>query len=888
MTKKVKIRFIKFKILVLNLLVGSLPIIYGQNYMPDSLASSFLNQLLVFPQEKIYLHTDKPYYISGERIWFRAHLADAATHYPVSYSRYIYVELINPLDTVFIRAKILQDEGGAYHGHLLIPDDTPEGDYTIRAYTSYMRNQDENYFCTKTIRIGDLQARAVHTETKFFFESGRRGRIQATFRFSNVGFETPLIPKSVKVSVNNGRMMDVKVDDDGTASINFNLPAASRQRTIFLEVVAFNYPYRQFIQIPMPDDDFDVSFYPEGGSLIQGVFCKVAFKAMKSNGQATYISGVVCDQDGNEIKKFNSEHLGMGSFLFLTEKGKTYYAVCENDKGQSKRFDLPAAIGHGYALKVDQARDRIFVSALKPAEVTQNDTLYLIAHTRGIVHFVRLLETENQTVVLKKDQFPSGVLHFVLFDAGLNPISERLVFFNNQDQAHVFFQPDKENYARRSLVKNRVTLTSSEGEPLSGSFSVAVTSDREVMPDSTSNILTSLLLTSDLRGSIENPAYYFQNNNTSQLALDLLMLTQGWRRYNIAELAQGRFILPATPVEIFPEISGTVKRVTLHSPVENIEVTIISKDGDHFGNTQTDKNGRFYLRGIDFTDSTEFIIHAIRRKGMVSMELILDEENFPERTLSAVPKAEIDKNLFARYAEKAETMYTSEGGIRVYNLSEITITAKRKPPRESNYYHSSFVSHTITEEEIKRSPAINILDRLRLVPGVNVTGNMIYGYTIRIRGDIFPPVLIVDDMRWDIGEIEHISIHDIAQVDIFTGVHPFGGMGGAIVIFSKRGEEYIDDTIPLHIKDIMPLGYQQPVEFYVPRYDTPEKRNAQTPDLRTTIHWQPVVQTDSSGVASFEFYTADDATSYTVIIEGLADNGEIIRYERKLWRKDEQ
>ena len=114
------------------------------------------------------------------------------------------------------------------------------------------------------------------------------------------------------------------------------------------------------------------------------------------------------------------------------------------------------------------------------------------------------------------------------------------------------------------------------------------------------------------------------------------------------------------------------------------------------------------------------------------------------------------------------------------------------------------------------------------------------------------------------------------------------GFGGAIVIYTRRGEDMTKfaNEMSLHINKIMPLGYQKPVEFYAPKYDTPEKRNAQTPDLRTTIHWQPVVQTDSTGVASFEFYTADEPTSYTVIIEGLSDDGKIIRQEGQLWRRE--
>ena len=125
-------------VLMFSLTVFS-AVAYAQNSIPDSLVLMFHNQLTIFPQEKIYLHTDKPYYISGERIFFRAHLADASTHIPATASRYVYVELINPVDTVVTRVKIRQDEG-AFHGYLLIPDDVPEGDYTMRAYTTYMRS----------------------------------------------------------------------------------------------------------------------------------------------------------------------------------------------------------------------------------------------------------------------------------------------------------------------------------------------------------------------------------------------------------------------------------------------------------------------------------------------------------------------------------------------------------------------------------------------------------------------------------------------------------------------------------------------------------------------------------------------------------------------------
>jgi len=886
------------------LLIGFSSYLHGQNSVPERISSLFHAQLSVFPQEKIHLHTDKPYYISGEKIWFRAHVADAATHYPVSYSRYVYVELINPLDTVVTRVKI-REEDGSYYGCLTIPADAPGGDYTIRSFTTFMRSMDEHYFCTKTVRICDPQARVIHTETQFILSSGRRERVDVAFRFSNVSASTPLVPKSVKVSVNDGKMMNIEVEDDGTARVNFNLPAASRKRTILLEAVAFNYPYRQFIQIPAPDDDFDVSFYPEGGALMQGALCMVGFKAMKSNGQATHISGVVYDQMGTEVQRFESEHLGMGRFILAAEKGKNYYAVCETGKGQSKRFHLPASVNHGYALAVSSLKNIIYVSVLKPAaELSGLPELYLLAHTRGMVHFVSVLDESRHQIVIPANLFPSGVLHFILFDAGMNPLSERLFFINNNDRAQVEHQSEQNSFARRSLVKNRITLIDSEGNPLSGSFSVSITSDSEVTPDSTSNILTQLLLASDLRGNIVNPAYYFQNARTSAYALDLLMMTQGWRRYNILELMKGNIAHPVFPVETGPEFSGTVKSDMWGRPLADVEVTAVSFTGGFTNSVQTEREGRFILPVADFPDSTLFMITVDPKKGLTQRSLLLDRETFPGRTLPAAQQSELDMSRFAKYAEKAELKYIGENGVRVYEIPEVIIKAQRLLPQSRSHFYSN-PSNSVTEEELKKLGAISIYDVIRRIPGVNLEYNIRPPplYMIFLRGSnsiprlYSPPLIMIDNMPMgggggddvDTGSIiDLISIYDIAQIDILKGPNTaiFGSRGanGVIAIYTKSGNISLgrNSAPSFNTKALLPLGYQQPVEFYAPKYDTPEKRNASTPDLRTTIHWQPVVQTDDEGVASFEFYTADEASSYSVVIEGLTADGRIVRQVEKI------
>lgn len=913
---------LKFNALLSNSLVGvsmNLPTGYtpqiDSEVMPlatatdsiaeDLLTDRFVRQLSLFPQEKIFLHTDKPYYISGEKIWFRAHLVDAATHIPVAVSRYVYVELINPLDSVVTRLKIRETEG-AYHGHLTIPEEVPEGDYTLRAYTTFMCSQDENYFFTKTIRIGDPQSREIHAETQFAFSPGNR--VDAVFRFTHAVSSAPLVPQSAAVSVNGGRMMNLRIDDDDTASFNFNTSPISskgeglyspiggvRGGVILMETSASNSLYRKYIRIPTPDDDFDVAFYPEGGYLVQDAFCKIAFKAMKSNGQAAHISGTVYDPSGVEITKLKSEHLGMGNFLLFADQGKTWYAVCENEKGQTKRFDLPAAVAHGYALSINRTRDRIHVSVLKPARVTPNEELYLLAHTRGMVQYVDRWDHKQNLLTFREEQFPSGVLHFILLDTSMTPLSERLIFINSPDQAQVQLQSDREAFLRRSPVKNRVTLTDGDGEPLAGNFSVSVTSDREIQTDSTSNILTQLLLTSDLRGHIENPAFYFQNTLAAENALDLLMRTQGWRRYDITGLAQGRYTHPSMPLELSAEITGTVKSVLTGRAAGNVKVSLMAQvDDGYVDETVTDSDGRFSF-AYDLPDSTMLIVSAVQNRGLTRMNLLIDEETFPIRELSAVPSAEIDGRQFAIYAGKAEQQFRSEGGIRMYDLPEITVTAARIPPRQSAYYSMASV-RSITEEELEKEPPIDIVNLLQRIPGVIVYRDPTNKLVVTIGREVITillenePLLMIDNVIFPFDFLEDINVYEIAQIDVLNRSNAvvFGSQGanGAIVIYTKKGENSKIEIPPFHIKNIFPLGYQQPVEFYTPKYDTPEKRNAPTPDLRTTIHWQPVVRTDSEGVASFEFYTADDQTNYTVVIEGLANDGSIIRKEEKLFVND--
>ena len=817
------------KRLLLGFLFGWTVSVFGQRNLPDSLVTLFSRQLKVFPQEKIYLHTDKPYYITGEKIWFRAHLVDAATHVPCPVSRYVYVELFNHSDSLIARVKIGNDND-AYHGYIDIPQDIPEGGYILRAYTHFMLNLDEHYLCTKSIRIGNPLNRQVDVEAK----------------------------------------------------------------------------------IPATDNDFDVGFYPEGGYILQGVSCRVAFKAQMSDGRAANVEGVIYDRNGNEQGKMKTDYNGMGSFMIFSEEGASYYVVCTNERQQSKRFELPVALKTGHVLRVNSInKDNIYISVLRsaPVEGERHDTLYLLAHSRGIVHFAAQWSNSLNVIGLSKKYLPSGVLHLVLFDENMNLLSERLVFVNNDDQAFISYRNDRESFAPRSLVNNSISITDADGSPLTGSFSVTVTADHAIAADTTTNILTQLLLTSDLRGNIENPATYFNNDKSSASTLDLLMLTQGWRRYDVTALARGRPEYPTIPIELGAKISGSVKRLIVDRPKEKGMVSIVSSNGDYFDLTETDNDGRFSFNGCDQPDSVAFIIKAMHNFQSVSSELLIDEEIFPKRTLPILVPSETGKQSFEQYVEKAAQVYQDIKDIWSMDLPEVTVTAKKPVPK------SVFLpTHVLQKEQINSAPKnLGMASVIEMLPKVIIgKRDILLGSMVSNNVDEEPE--IITKVLYDGEEFEKIIIDDQMNkpmeflkncgyfYELLTTVDPekvtevyisvkhtrfeisgmpikFPSISDLVIICENVNDIFYKREKP-EIKTIQPLGYQKPVEYYAPRYDAPDA--SEKLDLRTTIHWQPVVHADSLGIATFNFYTADTESVYTIVMEGVTTEGKIIYLKEKL------
>lgn len=777
----------------------------------DALRNSFMQQVQLFPQEKIYVQTDKSAYASGETIWFKVYLIDAVVHYPSEHSRFVYIELINSHKVVVRREKVRIAPDKSC-GQIALRETLPEGNYILRAYTGTLYGMDEDYFFHKNIYLHS----SVSAATK---------------------------------------AMD------------------------------------------SPPEDYTLSFFPEGGSLLEGVACKIAFKALKSDGLAENIYGSVHDNEGRVVlPSFRSLYKGMGTFTLTPEAGKTYYALVENDNHSVRKIPLPAVRKGAYALSAQWEGNNVRISVNRSPDIRDDDSLFLIIHSRGIAGYAAPWNPAVPSLKLKKEAFPSGILQVLLLDKNGNPLSERLLFCINDDRAHLSLKTNRENFKPREHVIVDLKLTDKNNHPLVGNFSVSVTDNAKTAIDTTTNILTCFLLTSDLKGYIENPTFYFEENNPlSTIALDNLMLTQGWRRYNIPEIGKGNWEESRGFIESGQEISGSVKGLIRGKGIANSQVRILSLENRYANEITTDEKGNFSFVGLDFPNKTNFIIQAFSSTGDDRVNLQIQEDEFPSVGRVFIPVSPVKQPDLPENATGKDEEFIQ--GMKMIHLPEVKIKAVPKEP--SGNFYSRMADTSFDSKKIEELNATCIHELLRRIPGVIIQDDKaivrgttgIYGKpyaAIAIDGIIVESFAEENDYnKYTDFDLDQINMMDIERVDVFkTGSTILWGSrgGNGVVSFTTKKGDFNPSKIDrtrFNTKQISPLGYIVPDEFYSPKYETEAQRTNGLPDKRTTLFWHPNIHSDEAGNASFDFYTSDHLTGYSIVIEGMSYTGEIIYYSGK-------
>ncbi|WP_205501367.1 TonB-dependent receptor plug domain-containing protein [Rufibacter psychrotolerans] len=873
-----------------------------KQWLQDGVLQKIIAQLQQFgksyPQEKVYLHLDKPYYAAGEDVWFKAYLVDAATHAPSPISKVLYVDLVTPEDSIYRRV-VVNMENGMGRGDLALEDTIPEGQYRLRAYTSWMQNFDEAYFFHQNVRVFNPRLADLVPSVHFSFKRyGAGDSVWADVALRNLK-EEPLAQWPVAFHTRMGKKISARrkaiTSKEGKARYAFFLPTgeARQPAQLWLSLKEGKTEMQRHFQIPQASEQVELEFFPEGGELVQNMWSVVGFKAVDANGLGKDVQGHVVDDTGRKVADFKSLKFGMGRFGFLPQPGKRYVALLQNPNGSQTQYPLPAARAKGVVMRVDNSKpDAVQIRAYLVGYAGAEDrpaSLSMVAQSRGTVYFTGHTAAAKDLIQMSvpRHKLPTGVVQFTLFSHTGDPLAERLVFVNRQDQLQLTLTPDKPSYKPREKVTMHLQAHNAEGTPVSGHFSVAVTDARKVTPEPYApSILSTLLLTSDLRGHIEQPGYYFSPEPEAPEALDNLMLTQGWRRFVWKDLLQEKPLALPFPVERGMAVTGTVQRPS-GKPEANAIVTLISlrAPGMLLLDT-TDAQGRFAFGLATLDDSAHVVVQARTAKGKDWLEVLLDK-GVPVPPVSRqapahVPPALLSQSTWAYLRNNREQLRLDQLAGKSVLLSSVEIRAKKIRTEEQELRQGQLYQEP--DHSLKASTLPPAMDLISALQG-RVAGVMVVGGQVSMRGS-GPPLYLLDGMPVEVELIKGISLTEVEAIDIIkpgpmATIFGSRGNGGVISVILKRGGTSAPASTRYRgIAAYRGVRLQRAREFYMPQHQ--RAAEAELPDLRTTLYWSPIVTTDARGQASFSFYCADPQTTYQAVVEGLTAQGQLGRATTQL------
>ncbi|MGZ3854371.1 MAG: hypothetical protein ACXVBX_16365, partial [Flavisolibacter sp.] len=688
----------------------------------------------------------------------------------------------------------------------------------------------------------------------------------------------------------NGTLLSHTVSPivDGATNGQFDLPGD--YKSDFVHVRAYTrwmlnfdtaFVYSKDIRILPQDQIFrktpvainpSLQFFPEGGDMVTGVKNTVAFKANDQFGRPVKIKGKLLDNKGSLIQSFSSIHDGMGSFSFIPHEGTSYVARWTDEKNNEHTSELPSAKSSGITMNITMEPGKRII------------TINASDHIDGALKQLHMVGTMSQSLVFKNDVslaentsakriiptggLTSGILTITLFDANWNAVAERIMFVNNHEYS---FQTEMEvqRWGLGKRKRNEIEITLPDS--LQGAnLSIAVT-DAAIDRDTTDNIISHFLLSSEIKGKVYNPSYYFSNNSDSVAQnLDLVMLTNGWRRFKWEDIVKGRLPQIKYPHDSsFLYLSGKVFGVTKSQLSGKESIVLIVKDtgASKMLVMNINPDGSFGDPNLILFDTVK-VYYSLKSKFLKDAEAKFMTERLPAPNYTAFSKSFMYANHIydttgtahhGMLASKALEMANFDRG---HVMQTVVLTAKKKAPvqvLDEKYTSGLFKGGDTYQFDLVNDPLagsyMNIFSYLQgKVAGlqINSTTNP---PSLSWRGGA--PAVYLDEMQTDLDMISSIPVTDVAYVKVFRPpfMGGFGGGNGAIAIYTRRGGDQTSSGKGLASNTV--AGYSPVRQFYSPNYDTFDPRNDH-PDIRTTIYWSPLLNyNQKSKKINLTFYNND-------------------------------
>ncbi len=848
-----KSHFVYFAIILAQL------ILTGSISAQDKQKEMFNNYSKLLSPEKVYLHTDKDVYFATDTIWFSGYVENTSYASEFDESNYIYVELITDQiyrdvaswkkfafyePSVAVRKKIKRIDN-TFSGHIVVPEMNSTGRGIIRAYTYWMLNRPAEYMFYKELELTN-----------------------------------PMKDKLVE------EMRNKKV----------------KNRTDYLRIGEL-----------MPQDSiredkyknrYDVQFMPESGNYIIGKSATLYIKSINQGGTGAKIFGDIYNSKGDIIANYSTDTLGFGKAVIESvPEGILKASVKDTSGHEDDKVELQKAVLRGVIIEggfemaqkygysdIDRLNFRITIS---DGLVSQTDDLHVMIHNNSEIYFNRNLKQLSESYSLRLKSLPAGIHSITVADMAGNVYAERaFLVLPDPERKKLELTADKTIYGKREQVTYKLILPGNIVDS-SNVFSVSVYDAGVVENIEQTNIESYMMLKSEVKGYIENIAWYFNDSiplDARMLGADLLMQTQGWKYYDNEKILQGKSDTPYFGREYKQTLFGKV--VNPFRLTKKATVSFVAPSINFSAMGQID-SGYWVLKDVNFPEDTRFIISAIGKNGKSTSHTPILQDDYFAPMYKYPLKGEKVKYT-PKYQKIVENIYFNKDDgehAMAFELSPVVVTSQLITPKNSP---SPIPNFPIRRDWYRDTVAMKPYTRsyklgeyiAETFPGVRYnTGGSLIGPKLSPASGMSKPgrtgaVIVylngMSVMREEVWSILQMSLNEIESVIYVSGLSaaPYQTVQTAMDLYPSpvlmvRTKPHVrTDQVPYNVSGGYPLGWQKPARFYSPKYDTPESKKSKAKDNRITLYWNPAVKLDENGEATISFYTSDSDSQYRIEVEG--------------------
>lgn len=731
-------------------------------------------------REKIYVHTDRDFYLTGELLWFKIYNVDASNRKPEGLSKLAYVEVIDLNNNPILQAKISLTDGKG-SGSFYIPISITNGHYKLRAYTKWMQNLGPEAFFEKQLT-----------------------------------FVNPLSsPQEQKIASTN----------------------------------------------------IDLQFFPEGGNLISEIDNNIGFKVTGVDGKGVALQGVILNQKNDTVTRFQTLRYGMGKFTFKPQPNQSYKAIARATNGDIVIKDLPAAQQKGYAM--DLSNPDADVLQLNVNTNVTTERVYLVVHNGEKINLAVMGSVSGGKASFQIDQskLNDGIAHFTVFNGDGQPVSERLFFKKPVYKLNINASTEALQYANRKKVTINWSSTNQLNKEEYADFSMAVYRVDSLQSVDQDDIVSYFWLTSNLKGNVEMPNYYLTSDSKeSKLALNNLLLTQGWRKLVWNEILNKN----KPTMQFLPEVNGHLisGKLTQANGAAKINTHVyvgIPSKRLQFYSTLSDSSGNFLVNTKDLYGPNE-VVAQIDYKIDSTLKIAINnpfEERYSQSTLKGF---NLNSNLLnavkkSSLAMQIQNVYSNDKLKQFYYPGIDSAKFFGNPYK--TYLLDDYTRFATMEEIIREYVKEVFVSKRRNDFVLKVVG--------RYEGLNENPLILLDGVPFlDANQLMLVNPNNVKKLDVVIDDYYYGAAiyDGILSFSSFKGDLAEADIHPRAVV-LDYEGMQLQREFYSPVYETAAQVGSRLPDFRNLLFWSPNLETKGQ----VNFYTSDVSGKYIGVIQGLSKAG---------------